>query len=565
MRHGEGFSRSGILTLTADHLRFRGTAPGGAEGTLRVGLAGIQTATFRAELGLLTLLAGEETYRFSGPGAQAVHTRLPALLGLRALKLPPPPAAPPPPPPPPTPVRAWPGALRHGIVAHPGELQPRPEGLHFHLTGRLDALVGVRPFTLPWVDLVRATLRGWPELKLELSLQEGEQRSFTLRDLPDRWAELPGLLHAGLARLLTEPMALSLWVDAVLRRWPEHLSPKERADALLHTPALQVVHDRSLRIGVLVLTRSRVLFLPAGGPQSGETAWTSGLARIARRSEDHRDASWICFDADRSLIELRPAGGEADVQRFWAHCRAPSRILSWDAAGRHTLERTTSSAAFIRLRADGVERVTLRPGQALRHVSGWGVIVPAEQAEPLLAAERISVEIGQFEAVYQFDSRAIRAAPAPPSFPSPFSGEAWLVICSWPDELRIYNQREEVRVPVSVEGQAWVVGEGELGIAPAALVLQNLSRGGFAAQIDRSLRVGTRLDCTIQGPEEPFTCVAEVRRSAPMPGDEHLHLIGCRLEQIPRPTEDQINRIVLRAQRAGLASPHSPDPDASVL
>ncbi len=558
-------ARSGQLLLTAEGLRYKPDVAEEARPVL-IPLSAITHCEWSAVLRLLTVVSGEETWRFSGPGTAPVHAHLVGLLAtLELQELPA------------TPVdhtadaligpgegsgvEVWPASLRRGLLRHKGGLHLGRIGLRFEVRGRLDAIMGAQPFEMPWSDLTRVMLRGWPEPKIELHAGE-DVRVLSVDDPRERLHALIARLHADHSlRRAAQSEAVDVWRESVVSRWPDALRVGERRAAPLCTPCLLVNEGRSVVSGVLVLTRSSVRFLPAGSGDPDDRVLDIPISRVARiKTDEAHHAGWIHIDADQTLLGFVPSGGEAEIETFWKHCRAPSRIIPWANVGRRTMDRIIGASAFVRISVQGRELAVLRPGASLRHVSGWAVMLPRERAERALHAPSLSVEVGQFEGVYQFDTRVDRSAPVPAAHRVIPHEDTWLVVMSWPEELRVYNQRVELRVPVDLS--AFVTPLTERPEVAERSTIVDLSNVGCRLRLHFPVALGLRLHIDVEDGDEPFQVKARVCRLA-MEGETYD--VGVLFEPPTTRTAEAIARVVMDRQRASFSGLHEADEPSSIV
>lgn len=441
--------------------------------------------------------------------------------------------------------------LRRGPVAHWGSLRLSASGLRFQPTGLIDTLVGVRPFSHAWAEIRRLAPVPDEDRQVELVTASGRTRL----ELAD--ADLPDMLrlmhHAQVAAALA-PEAANTACRAVLQSWAGRA---EGADAppVLASPALRLSADGGARAGALVLTEGVAAFLPEDpGDLDGLGAWPIGsMSRV--HAIDLSFPSTIRFDADGEDVRLVPALGAGLRRAFWARCRAPSRVVPWEDLRPRSRSRVTGEATFARVQVDD-RTLEARPGRALEHPRGWGVVLDGGPADAPPAGARITVEIGQPEGVYQFDAQVEAALPVPAHLRAPGGPPRCVLVVRDRSAIRVFNQREGIRVAavltVSVQRRADRPAPIQ-PVGPSPAITVDLSIGGCQLLTHLDLMVGDRVRATLELPGKEVQAQAEVVRAQPADPDSGWATVAAlRFLRVAQVDEDRIHRFVLDAQRATL-------------
>ena len=436
-----------------------------------------------------------------------------------------------------------------GPVVHWGSVTLSAQMLRFEPTGLLDTLVGVRPFTLPWTEL-----RG-----LELS-GTGEQRTLVLRGVSGRFqielaagavVHLTRLWHHAQARAALDAQASNRWARGLLEGW-SHRVPALHEAPLLTAPGL-LASEGDIVSGLLVLTGPAAVFLPEElGGAARPTVWA--VERMNRAyAVDPDVAHCLRFESDRGPVRILQALGEPFLQAFWARCRAPSRIVDWPDLSTRTRSRLTGKADFVAITV-GTDRVVMRPATTFEHPRGWAVVATGRGADAPRRPSRATIEVGQTEGVYEFDARLIDVAPLPPRFRDAAPRGGCVLIFDRRGQVRVFNQREGLRVLTVVHGTLELATDalpgGRVRIRCSVV---DLSIGGCRVQAASDLAVGDRgrLTFTLQGRR----IATEVTIVRALPGEQaegaHYALSFAGLGRVD---EDRIHRFVLEEQRRALST-----------
>ena len=442
----------------------------------------------------------------------------------------------------------------HGPLALQGQLVVSPNHVQFVPSGLLERTLGLRDVALPFSSLERIKVHGWAHKRLTL-IAGAHQASFSFDDVGARFEQLLQAVHQGQANGLANRARTRARIDQVLERWSGVFdrSTERIAEAQL---VVQVRGQHDATVGVLVKSTDVVQFLPCSGPEGAARAELHPVPRILRTySGPGARAYEICFSVAGTAYRYLPAEGAAFVTRFWDQCRAPSRIFHLDAPSRRALSRILGPSQFIRTRIDG------RPALSLRSIQEngrtWSTVF-APGAELPAIGTFLHTDVGQPEGVYRFESPVVDINPT--------TNE---VHFARPDTVRVYNQRQTVRVPVDLAATVRMSGlkavaapiaveDSLLGPQndaprPQSLQLSDLSLGGCAAEGAADLPLGASVEMEVAVHNaSPIRVTGRVLRADPVDGGE-LRRFGIRFENIQRKEEVRLQRHVLTAQRTQLA------------
>ena len=466
-------------------------------------------------------------------------------------------------------IETWKIQLRKGPIAHPGNLDVTPHHLRFVPTGLLDSMVGVQPFEVALRGVTSLSRKGWAEKKVEMRVGH-QSYSFTMPSQEERFSGLVQLIRdSHLRRLLSVQAGEFSPHQDCLDSWSERIRYDDSEQIVVSTVGVQVRSDSDYRFGWLLLTRSRVLFLPLGGPASRVPHLDLPLEGICRLDGGPRTpGDQIYMSSDEEPYRFLLAHREGMVDEFWAQCRSPTRILSWEALGPRSLSRINGEARFIRVISHGDVVVDLSPGVTMPHADGVALLLPGEPGSSLPLDQWITVEIGQAEGIYQFDSRVTRSAPVPLESPIADPNNWHLLIAGFPSELRVYNQRNSYRVPTHMHLRAHVlaqVADGGSWMATGEAFecdLLDLSIGGALVRshqpMEENQRVSLNLPLMDQWVEIRTTCV----RAGIEDPDNIGVLYGMEFRELSTAQEDLLHKAIMQLQRDALVDEEEEEEDS---
>jgi hypothetical protein len=459
-------------------------------------------------------------------------------------------------------LETWEAQLRRGPVAHPGHLEFTPTHVRFQPTGLLDAIIGVKPIQFLITEITRISVRGWPEKKLIIRAGH-EVYGFTLANTLERLEELRSLIRDRNYQLAMRPTGPHVpRYQVALDSWTAHVDYNLGDQIVFASFAMEARSETEIRFGWLLLLRTRVLFLPLGGPASQEQHVAIPLEQICRLDGGPRSRrDQILLSAEEGRFRFLLSEKEGAVEEFWAQCRSPTRILAWETLGPRSTSRVMGKSRFIRIMSHGETVVDLSPGMTVEHPSGVAIVLPGEPGGSVPLDTWVTVEIGQSEGIYQIDSKVVRAVPTPLEGVIANAEGTHMLIVSTPPEIRVYNQRESYRVLTQFElranslaqtadGGSWMA-TGET--YPCTVV--DLSIGGCALDTDYELADGDRISLNLplldQWVEIRATCV----RRAPIISSEGSARYGLEFRELSMAQEDILHKSVMTLQREALADP----------
>lgn len=540
----------GRLVLDPHRLRFSPASEADVDHILDVDLLSLGTPALGPGPSFVTELAGRPL-RVLGPTAWSLFSVVSALQGGHPTHLGEEPL-----PLVHEPARAWRGPLwcDGTLVFSAGQLQFLPEEPEKNLL-KLSAV------SMSGASVGRVLLKGWPRKRVVVVGQDGEQLRLATQDPEATMATALRHLHAAQQAWVAEESEATL-ARGLLHTWAP-VVPLEGEELLLTMLVVRATTAEDLCPGVLVVTRRRVLFLPAAGPGGPAPATEHSIAQVTRSHVG--EGIWqnaIRFRCERALHRYLPAGGAQTLRAFWDRCRAPSRIIPVDPRSR-SLQALDGAARFARIRQPGATEVEVGPVSLHRRSEDWVLVLPRSQDLELAMGVRLTVELGRQDGVVQFDTEVapqhLSVDELVEPLPLALREDGICLLVQPPAVVRVFNQRRSFRVPVDLSADARPVESahedptaelhtpGSIGLR-----LVDLSTGGCAVHASEDLQEGACIDLRLPlGGREIHTAARVMRVERPALGQPRY---GLCFEHLRQSDADCIHRHVLAQQRAALAS-----------
>lgn len=440
-----------------------------------------------------------------------------------------------------------------GPVVHWGELTLSERGLRFDPTGLLVTLIGIRPFVVDWCDVRQLSQPNPNERVLDLTTTRGRIQI----ELAEGMAtQVLRLRHHAQVRRALDLTAMNTWARRILDDWKGRIA--DLADApLLVAPALHE-SNAGTRSGLVALTGPSVVFLPEdASDDAGFASWP--VERVHRAYAADTDfPSCLRFEARGAAVRILQALGEPFLQAFWSRCRAPARVVEWGELSARTRSRLTGSSDFVRVSV-GTTRVERSPGITFEHPRGWAMVVQGSAADAPRRPSRATIEVGQTEGVYQFDARLLDVGPLPPRFREAVGGAGYLLIFDRRGQVRVFNQRQGLRVLTALSGTLQVATDLLPGGSRSSpCTIRDVSIGGCRIEGQLSLSPGDRARVTFTLQGRRISADAVVVRSW-LRGDGVC--LALRFSKLRSADEDRIHRFVMEQQRRALRDGGVPQDD----
>jgi hypothetical protein len=219
-------------------------------------------------------------------------------------------------------VATWKASLFTGLLTQPGEIVLTRSRLKFTPAGRIEALLGLnRKLDLHLAEFTRVDVEGLIDRRLVIS-RGAEEYAFQVSKPLEKAQEIKELtlgiegdtdpvvpLHG--ARRAT-PEILEL-----LALWANDVGPGDEEEVVLFGPGLHQGRKAMFRRGWICLTSNRVLFLPAGGPKSGERPLLASLHLLSAKGREDALPGELNLTAGNALLRFIPRGGEGFVDTFF--------------------------------------------------------------------------------------------------------------------------------------------------------------------------------------------------------------------------------------------------------
>ena len=304
----------GTLQVTPDRIRFK---PGRSLESMIWGNLGLDCAIRDVSdvelLGMrrrVVIHLGDQQHAFRGALAPRIYGVLLALLegGTRSLES--------------TVMATWKASLFTGLLTQPGELVLTRSRLKFTPAGRFESLIGLkRELDLQLSDFTRVDVEGLIDRRLVVSVGE-VQYAFQVSKPLDKALELKDILlgiEADEDPIVPLHGARRATADIVslIESWSTVLGGRLDEEVLLFGPGIHQGRKYMFRRGWICLTSDRVIFLPAGGPGSGELPLLASLPALSAKGREEAPPGELNLSAGDALLRFIPRGGEGFVDTFF--------------------------------------------------------------------------------------------------------------------------------------------------------------------------------------------------------------------------------------------------------
>jgi hypothetical protein len=304
----------GMLQVTPERVRFE---PGRSLESMIWGNLGLDCAIRDISdvelLGMrrrVVIHLGDQQHAFRGALAPRIYGVILALLegDTRSLEA--------------TVMATWKASLFTGLLTQPGELVLTRSRLKFTPAGRIESLIGLkRELDLHLSDITRVDVEGLIDRRLVVSVGE-VQYAFQVSKPLDKASELKDILlgiEADEDPIVPLHGARRATADIVslIESWSTVLGGRQDEEVLLFGPGVHQGRKYMFRRGWICLTSDRVIFLPAGGPDSGELPLLASLPSLSAKGREEAPPGELNLSAGDALLRFIPRGGEGFVDTFF--------------------------------------------------------------------------------------------------------------------------------------------------------------------------------------------------------------------------------------------------------
>ncbi|MGB0638809.1 MAG: flagellar brake protein [Myxococcota bacterium] len=223
------------------------------------------------------------------------------------------------------------------------------------------------------------------------------------------------------------------------------------------------------------------------------------------------------------------------------------------------MSRILGNCRFVRIICLGDTLVDMTPGMTVNHESGVAVVLPGEPGSSVPSGTIVTVEIGQIEGIYQYDSKVTRSIPTPLEGVIPNPLGTHLLITRFPGELRLYNQRDSYRVGLEIDVEATVLAEMADGGSWMATGekfpchVLDLSIGGCGLETKYELNEGDRVSLNVPLLDEWVDIRATTVRIGGEDPSTQTYRFGLEFRELTMAQEDILHKAVMTMQRTALA------------
>jgi len=483
----------------------------------------------------------------------------------------------------------WEVSLMKGPLGQPGSFLVSTTKLMFTVDGTLDSMIGLHTLAMPLGDIDRLASKSGRGILVTCG---GEARLFDMPQADARLRDLFALLlqfRDEREPQLDEPAG---WTgeDAaeVVAKMAPGLGLADEEQVLLVGPALQWMAEANVRRGVLVVTTSRLLFVPA---TPSEKIFAEELQTLRRVPFGEELTSQLQLLSKRRHLRFGPRGGSFFIERFWATVETvvgqvgtPEPLQDDDlpAEEQHSvtlefLPRNLGEVKYIAIKREGRLIKRIEPGETLRQPDGLGIFYPGLPGAELEEGAEVSFELGREDGIYRFTSTLLRIDTAQTTTEATMSEEGvdeigvdagepslhvvrddqFLLVVNYPEDLRFLNRRLGFRVPFDVLSRVRNLAPDDEGVLRGVgswfrCTIEDLAVIGGSIRTPRELVVGTKLVVEIPLRDKVITVRGTCVRRDADDGSGRPPLVGLQFDRIGASDEDTLHLALTRRQRQSL-------------
>ncbi len=489
---------------------------------------------------------------------------------------------------PPDLLAEWEASLMKGPLGQPGSFLVSTKKLMFTVDGTLDSMIGLHTLAMPLADIDRLAAKSGRGI---LVTCDGAASLFDMQRADARLRDLFALLLQFRDEREPEFDEPAGWTGeeavATLGKMSPGLGLGDDEQVLLMGPALQWMAEANVRRGALVVTTSRLLFVPA---TPAEKLFAEELQHLRRVPFGEELTSQLQLLAKRRHLRFGPRGGSFFIERFWATVETvvgqvgtPEPLLNEDlpAEEQHSvtlefLPRNLGEVKYITIKRDGRVIKRIDPGETLRQPDGLGIFYPGLPTSELEEGTELSFELGREDGIYRFTTTLLRIDTAQTS-PGTVLEEGidevgvdaggrslhvvrddqFLLVVNYPQDLRFLNRRHGFRVPFDVRSRVRNLAPDEDGVLCGVgswfrCTIEDLAVIGGSIRTPRELSVGTKLVVEIPLRDKVITVHGTCVRRDADDGSGRPPLSGLQFERLGLSDEDTLHLALTRRQRQSL-------------
>ena len=438
--------------------------------------------------------------------------------------------------------------LKQGPRYIPGTLAVSTRALQFTPTGRIDSAAGAQDITLDLEEIYQLALIGRGDPALDVRTESGRM-TLLMDESRERFDDLIGTLqtmpHEPPLGARPVEYISSVEVDCFLSGWSEQLESGEEVRSLEWV--VQWPGDSMVRIGWMLVTESRVLFLPTAAEEKMPRAEIYRVEEMGRLKTAPDSPRLRFMVGDRS-IAFTHARGKKFVHDFWRQCNVAMVMKSsQESRQRRTLRRLEGKSPFLRVLRKGQEVLRVDEPRLVYEDDGLSLKLIGEEAALLSKLGAGEAEIGRSEGVYSFDMR-VKCAPSLDE--GEFRKGRKKVLLQPLSPIRLMNRRDGFRVDVSFIVD--VTFSGTLEKEAANCGIGDLSIGGVSLTVPWALPHGVVAEFELPVPGEPLKVRARLVRLIQEGGGVRRWRYAVAFYGLEDIERSRINQLVLEQQRKRL-------------
>jgi len=484
----------------------------------------------------------------------------------------------------------WEVLLMKGPLGQAGSFLVSTRKLMFTVDGTLDSMIGLHTLAMPLANIDRLASKSGSGRGIAVTC-DGESSVFDMPQADARLRDLFALLLQFRDEREPEINEPAGWTGeeaaAMLGKMAPDLVLAGDEQVLLIGPALQWMAEANVRRGALVVTTSRLFFVPA---TSAEKLFAEELQHLRRVPFGEELTSQLQLLAKRRHLRFGPRGGSFFIDRFWATIETvvgqvgtpePLRDEGLPVEEQHSvtlefLPRNLGEVKYITIKRDGRLIKRIDQGATLRQPDGLGIFYPGMPSSELEEGSELSFELAREDGIYRFTTTLLRIDTAQASSDEELEegvddvgadaggrslhvvrDDQFLLVVNYPEDLRFLNRRHGFRVPFDVLSRVRNLAPDEEGVLRGVgswfrCTIDDLAVIGGSIRTPREIPVGAKLVIEIPLRDKVITVRGTCVRRDPDDGSGRPPLSGLQFDKLRLSDEDTLHLALTRRQRQSL-------------
>jgi hypothetical protein len=450
------------------------------------------------------------------------------------------------------------GMRMKGPLAFMGSITVTPTHVKFTPTGMLDRLVGVEDASIEISRITRISTLGVN--KTTIIWEKNEMHRFLGPGARDVGLHLEKLLVRQAEQKAEEeedpnPKLTSKGrIADLMERWGEQVGydPLEQIGPSTYCMYRE---EEGFIWGWLIVTDSRLIFLPATGPDVETDPFVIPLTSLRSAKGSSLTANDIRVTNGEQDFHFVPEGQQEYVDYFWDHCSRVYPAAIDDEAQERAREQVTGTPLSLSVLQDENVLVSTHKVLTVFVPKGFAIVLVDPLEIPLPSGIPISVEVCTDEGVFSFHSviLGIGDVPGRVRIGREFASQMLVVRAS--RRIRLRNRRSDFRV--RLENHKGILVDGDSNVGNTGIIedekmndcqIMNLSVGGAYGTCTIPLEVDEKKQLVVKLLREKVAISAIVARIDPPKKEGGPIGFALIFDHEGQVSVDQLHRFVARRQ-----------------